>query len=246
MTHGSADVHSEQSGRICPHLVNVIAVQAFNVLINNADFFFDMELRIPPPQAGLGLPSPGAPNANSSTLAPPAVREVNHTPQQPAAEDMTITAKVSDPDGVGDVSLKYQAVNPGSYISRRNVVSVSGGNTTYSDNPAYENPANWVTLSMHDDGVNGDAIAGDSIFSVIVPGAVQTHRRLVRYRVFATDSAASPSTVQTPYPGRRAAELRLFLLQWRSRLDGRIPPDCICRLPGHASTVVPGPAPQFD
>lgn len=41
---------------------------------------------------------------------------------------------------------------------------------------------------MIDDGENGDAAAGDSVFSVTVPKSVQRHRALVRYRIRVEDS----------------------------------------------------------
>ncbi len=53
------------------------------------------------------LPTPAA--ANKSVLAaniPPHIRQVKHSPKQPrSAEAVTITAKVTDPDGVVSVSL---------------------------------------------------------------------------------------------------------------------------------------------
>ena len=66
------------------------------------------------------LPTPAA--ANTGVLAdniPPQVRQVKHSPQQPkSGEVVTITAKITDADGVGTVSLLYQLVNPGAYIAR--------------------------------------------------------------------------------------------------------------------------------
>ncbi|HCN81728.1 MAG TPA: hypothetical protein DIS80_11375, partial [Verrucomicrobiales bacterium] len=50
-------------------------------------------------------------------LTPPAIRQVEHSPQQPTSdESVTVTAKLTDPDGMGPVTLGYQIVNPGSYI----------------------------------------------------------------------------------------------------------------------------------
>ena len=66
------------------------------------------------------LPTPAA--ANTGVLTdniPPQVRQVKHSPKQPkSGEVVTITAKITDPDGVGSVSLLYQLVNPGAYIAR--------------------------------------------------------------------------------------------------------------------------------
>ena len=50
---------------------------------------------------------------------------------------------------------------------------------------------------MNDTGSDGDAVAGDGIYSVVLPASVQQHRRLVRYRIIATDTSGNP--VQVPY-----------------------------------------------
>ena len=41
---------------------------------------------------------------------------------------------------------------------------------------------------MTDDGISGDENAGDSIYTVVVPGSLHTHRMLVRYRITAKDN----------------------------------------------------------
>ena len=103
---------------------------------------------------------------------PPHIRQVKHSPNQPkSGEVVTITAKVTDDDGVDDVTLSYQIVEPGNYI-------------TIKDSQYY---ANWTTVTMLDDGLAADAIAGDDIYSVQLPGSIQVHRRLLRYRITASD-----------------------------------------------------------
>jgi len=103
---------------------------------------------------------------------PPHIRQVKHSPKQPKSGDVVIvTAKVTDADGVDDVTLSYQVVEPGSYIN-------------IEDSQYY---ANWTTVAMLDNGLNGDAIAGDDIYSVQLQGSIQVHRRLLRYRITVTD-----------------------------------------------------------
>ncbi|MGI8604245.1 MAG: lamin tail domain-containing protein [Verrucomicrobiales bacterium] len=197
---------------------NVIAVQAFNVLIGNSDFYFDMELKTPPATATptLAPPTPGAQNISYSPVAPPAVRQVEHFPQQPAAgTPVTITAKITDPDGVGSVQLEYQTVDPGSYIRKTD--------------PAYQ--TTWTSLAMADDGTNGDTVAGDWIFTVVIPATVQTHRRLVRYRILASDAAASPTLVRGPYGDDEQPNFAYFCYNGVPAWSGAIRPTAFAGFP---------------
>jgi hypothetical protein len=78
--------------------------------------------------------TPGARNSAFATNNPPQIRQVDHHPRRPrSGEPVTITAKITDPDGVATVTLEYQLVDPGNYIELTD--------------PAYL--ANWTTLSMH-------------------------------------------------------------------------------------------------
>lgn len=169
---------------VSSHLVagtNVIAVQLLNSnLAASSDAFFDADLT--PVTGGGNGPTPGARNASFASDAAPALRQVNHSPKQPSAgQAVTITVKATDPGGVSSVSLDYQIVEPGDYIK--------------ITDPRYQ--TSWTTLPMRDDGTNGDALAGDDIFSTVIPASVQAHRRLVRYRLTATDSATH--SVTAPY-----------------------------------------------
>jgi hypothetical protein len=128
------------------------------------------------------LPTPGTRNSVATANVPPHVRQVSHAPKQPSTADvMTITAKVTDPDGVQNVTLEYQVVDPGNYIRLASA--------------AYTNT--WIPIPMHDDGIAGDVVAGDSIFTAQVPGNVQTHRRLIRYRITASDPQGN--AIRVPY-----------------------------------------------
>ncbi|MBN1506694.1 MAG: lamin tail domain-containing protein, partial [Sedimentisphaerales bacterium] len=120
------------------------------------------------------LPTPAAANRSAPVAnIAPQVRQVKHSPREPRSGDVvTISAKVTDPDGVKSISFLYQVVNPGNYIARQDA----------------QYGTSWVIVAMHDDGLNGDAVAGDDVFSVQLPGSLQTHRRLVRYRMLVTDN----------------------------------------------------------
>ena len=129
------------------------------------------------------LPTPLA--ANSTVLSdscPPQVRQVRHSPKQPTSgKIVTITAKVTDPDGVTSVTLMYQVVVPGAYVT---IVDA-------------EYSSNWTMVQMHDDGLDGDAVAEDGVYTVELPASMQQHRRLVRYRIFTMDTVGALVTV--PY-----------------------------------------------
>lgn len=161
---------------------NIIAIQAANASSGSSDFFFDALLTAT--STNMTGPTPGAPNAVLATNAPPQIRQVDHSPNAPTNNQaVTVTAKITDPQGVGSVALQYQIVTPGNYIEITDA--------------AYTNAANWITLAMNDAGNNGDALAGDSIYTAVIPASVQQHRRLIRYRINATDGVGA--SVRVPY-----------------------------------------------
>ena len=174
--------------------INTIAVHAFNTGEGSSDFSIDCEVKTPDPSGGsLGTPTPGASNSVFSPNAAPNIRQVNHTPGQPVAgQDVVVSAKVTDPEGVASVTLGYQLVNPGSYINL--------------EDASYE--TNWTNLPMVDDGSAGDAVPGDSVFSVTMPGTLQTHRRLVRYRITMEDVPGVSE--QTPYADDESPNFAYF------------------------------------
>lgn len=124
-------------------------------------------------------PTPAAANSVVVPNAPPMLRQVSHQPEQPASgQDVTITVRVTDTDQLAEVTLAYQLVEPGQYIRR--------------SDPTYL--TDWVNLTMVDNGTNGDQTAGDSIYTVVMPGSLQVHRRLVRYRITAADALGASIT----------------------------------------------------
>ena len=141
-------------------------------------------------------PSPGVSNSVFSTNIPPQVRQVRHTPPQPVSgTEVLISAKVTDPDGVAAVTLSYQLVDPGGYIRKSDA--------------AYELPANWVDVPMGDDGLSGDAAAGDLTWSVTIPASLQVHRRLVRYRITVQDGQGN--SIRVPYADDEQPNFAYFI-----------------------------------
>jgi hypothetical protein len=115
------------------------------------------------------LGTPGAPNSRRVLNAPPAIDQVVHSPVLPqAGESALVTARVDDPDGVGQVLLFFR-VDP---------------LTSYS------------SVSMTDDGSGGDQMAGDGIYSAKIPS--QPAGTLVAYYIQANDDAISPMSSRFP------------------------------------------------
>lgn len=127
-------------------------------------------------------PTPGRTNSVFFATSPPAVEAVAHMPQQPhSGEAVTVTVRVAEARAYVSAELFLQIVEPGSYVRK--------------SDPAYEQ--NWQEFVLHDDGRAGDARAQDGIYSAVVPGAFQKHRRLLRYRAVFTE--ASGLKVRIPY-----------------------------------------------
>jgi hypothetical protein len=153
-------------------------------------------------------PTPAAYNATVYLdNPPPLIRQVEHSPKQPkSGEVVTITAKVTDSDGVSNVTLLYQDVEPGSYININD----------------WQYRTYWFSIVMHDDGLNGDEIPNDDIFTVILPGSLQVHRHLIRYRIEIEDNESNSLTV--PYSDDPQPNFAYFVYDGVSPWTGAIKP----------------------
>jgi hypothetical protein len=115
------------------------------------------------------LGTPGAPNSRAVANAGPAITEVTHRPILPkAGQSIRVYARVQDPDGVPAVSVVYR-IDPQATLN---------------------------TVPMADNGLNGDLLAGDGIYTGIIPG--QANGALVAFRVQASDGAIPPANSQFP------------------------------------------------
>lgn len=124
-------------------------------------------------QVVMNVPSnpgtPGLPNSRFVSNAGPAISDVQHTPVLPAAnQSVVVSARVSDPDGLASLTLRYRP-DPG---------------------------ASYTTLVMRDDGTGGDALAGDGVFSTTIPG--QPNNAMLAFHLVAADAAAAPATNRFP------------------------------------------------
>jgi hypothetical protein len=126
------------------------------------------------------LGTPGLPNSRAVNNAGPAITDVTHYPTIPGAnEPVVVTARVSDPDGFSAPQLVWR-VDPA---------------TTTTSTP------------MHDDGLDGDELAGDGIYSATLPGRANG---MVDFHVEAQDLAASSASSAFP----NDAPKRECLVRW--------------------------------
>jgi hypothetical protein len=97
-----------------------------------------------------GLGTPGAPNSSAVANLGPTISDVRHTPTVPRAnQSVRVQARVSDPDGVSAVRVRYRL---GSRLG------------------------NYSTATLFDDGLHADGLAGDGLFAGTVPGQASDAR----------------------------------------------------------------------
>lgn len=125
------------------------------------------------------LGTPGARNSRAVANAGPAIFDVTHSPVLPAAnEAVLVTARLSDPHGLGIVNLRFRP-DPGTAVT---------------------------TVAMRDDGLNGDAVAGDGLWTARIPG--RSGGSMVAFRLEATDAAPAPASSRFPADPAREALIR--------------------------------------
>jgi len=189
---------------------NVLAIQLFNSSKDSSsDCFLDAQL-VDRPASSSASPTPSQRNTTYSSNIPPQMRQVNHRPRQPrSGDDVMITVKVTDPDGVKSVILSYQLVYPGSYIE----ITDSEYETNWTD----------YNVPMTDDGTGSDEEAGDDIYTVVIPGSFHTNRLLVRYRITATDN--TDLSITGPYAHDPQPNFAYFVYDGVPAWSGAIDPD---------------------
>lgn len=114
--------------------------------------------------------TPGGPNTVADADIAPLILDLAQTPVIPRSTDsVTITARLIDELGpVSTAALHYRVDSA--------------------------TPPSFSTLAMHDDGTAGDAVAGDSIWTAVLPP--RNDKTIVEYYVSANDGAQTRT-----YPG---------------------------------------------
>ena len=144
---------------------NWLAFHGLNVHALDSDFLILPELRALTVAFGtnggyFSIPTPGSANGNASTNLGPLVFEAFHTPNVPLdSENLVVSARVAKSfHNLSNVTMIYRV--------------------------AYSNEA---TLPMLDNGLNGDTLAGDGIYSAVIPASAARIGQMVRYAISAQD-----------------------------------------------------------
>jgi VCBS repeat-containing protein len=116
--------------------------------------------------------TPGAANSVASANIAPMILDVAHTPAVPKSTDqVTVTAQLADESAFGlsaELLFRVSVASPGAFTA----------------------------TAMFDDGLHGDAAAGDGLFGAILPE--QAAGTIVEFYVHATDAAALGRTYPAP------------------------------------------------
>jgi hypothetical protein len=151
---------------------NVLAIQALNVNATNTDFLMQAQLlALSVADVGTGWryftqPTPGGPNGISPADQGPVISSANHFPNVPTtSSQLVVTSAVAQAfNTITNVTLHYRVMFNAE-----------------------------VSVPMNDAGTNGDATAGNGIWTGIIPAGVAAPGQMIRYYVTATDSAGNVS-----------------------------------------------------
>jgi hypothetical protein len=151
---------------------NILAIQGLNLSAEDPTFLVYPELLgvSVPINSGNGLyftrPTPGAPNNGGTTNTGPAITEVTHVPNVPIdSEDVRVSATLSPTfNPIANVTLRYKIMY-----------------------------GTEVSVPMNDGGANGDLVAGDGIWSGLIPASASTNGQMIRYYISAVDARNNPS-----------------------------------------------------
>ena len=149
---------------------NVLAIHALNDAIDSSDFLVNAQLTArasgPLQQDVLQFltqPSPGVPNDLGSRIS---IQSAAHSPRVPVAGQsvlVTATAELVS-SRVADMTLHYR--------------------------PMFDDE---ISIPMRDDGLGGDAQAGDRVYAATIPADIVAPGEMLRYRITATDDAGGTS-----------------------------------------------------
>ncbi|HWB04756.1 MAG TPA: lamin tail domain-containing protein [Verrucomicrobiales bacterium] len=164
---------------------NVLAIQGLNLSASNPDFLQLAQLELT--NAGaysttpvyLAAPTPGGINGTGSSTPGPSISLATVSPAAPtAADDLKITCRVQPVFfPVSTVTLNWRA----SYAAVQQ-------------------------LAMNDSGTNGDAVAGDEVYTAVIPKASYAAGNMVRWYFTAVDAGTNSSRWPVFKPGDKSPE----------------------------------------
>jgi hypothetical protein len=145
---------------------NVLSIHGLNSAATDADFLalpelFSVTATVSTNQRlYFSTPTPGAVNGTGNTNIGPLLFDIAHAPREPATnEPVSVTVRpVQTFNALSNVTLVYRVMF----------------NTE-------------ITTPMNDAGTNGDATAGDGIFSARIPAGIATPGQMVRYAFVSRD-----------------------------------------------------------
>ena len=152
---------------------NVLAIRLINANSSSSDLLLLPELRASQDISSsdydfLTEPTPGQPNQSALLNPGPTISEVTENPPRPAdSEDLLVTARIQAREsGVSSVTLFYRV-----------------------------NFSAEIPLAMKDDGTGGDTVAGDGIYSALIPAAAAGEGEMLRWKVRAQGGDGKISTL---------------------------------------------------
>ncbi len=155
---------------------NILAIQGLNIDLISSDLLVLPELvgvRVHEIDLSdvlegyLAQPTPGAPNQAVLAQISPLIRDVTENPPPPSPnEDLVITARVTE-----------------------TLAPVLGVELTWCvDFDVASRMQTNGTVPMIDDGTNGDVVAGDGVYTAIIPAFSYQEGSMIRWRVDAVDA----------------------------------------------------------
>lgn len=132
----------------------------------------------------MNLGTPGAQNTAFVANRGPDIREIAHSPVLPTANQaIVVTARITDADGVGNVFLNYRS----------------------------EGATNFTQIAMVDNGTDSDTVAGDGIYTGVIPGAATGTMRA--FFITAVDSGSAATRFPTVLEPSAEAPVRTCLVR---------------------------------
>ena len=168
-SHTAATFETVQIGNPAAVLVpgtNILAIQGLNLNASNKTCLILPELTGMTVVAESAqplyftVPTPGQPNVGGTSVPGPGISEAQHVPGTPlATNSLVVTARV------------WPTFNP--------ILGV-----TLFCRVMYDGE---IASPMNDGGTNGDLVAGDGIWTGVVPAGMATDGQMIRYALLATD-----------------------------------------------------------